>query len=433
MATDKTKRIVGQAEYASNFEVKKQAPLDARTVIIGTKADLILPETWSDADGNVWLYDGMPVSVRNNGGTPELYVLKNKEKYTSADSWIRVDGGAGSGTIAIPVAATGTPTASFASGALTLKNLGVFDIPGVGNYEPAEQTLTLKVGVNVIGIKRTGGLAISNGSASVGDGFYPILTVVGTGSLVVTSATVLWTSIPNLQCTGLNGNVPVLSIVREKSVAKGHLADDVTVNGKKLNSAPTLTGADIAVSGSDTRKVDAALDALGQRISALGTVLNWQGTKATLAEIKAITSAKKGDVWHCTADGGEYACTKDITAADASAWEPLGKEIDLSGYATKAQAVSGVATAHSSEVGTTTLNLEVSFADADKVKTVVPIPVATETGDGVMSAEQAKTLADTKTKAAANETAISGLKATVDGLPAAADIVTTVSFVTETI
>ena len=90
MATDKTKRIPGQAIYASNFEVAKQALLDAREVILGPAADLENPKTWEDEDGNVWLAKGLKVAVMNNGGTPDLYILKDPDNYTDPNSWHKV-------------------------------------------------------------------------------------------------------------------------------------------------------------------------------------------------------------------------------------------------------------------------------------------------------------------------------------------------------
>ncbi len=83
-------RIKGQASYASNFEVIKQAPLDSR-MVVDSFADLMKPETWQDKDGNVWLYDGMPVIALDGGGIkpvkPRIYILKDKDKYTEASSW----------------------------------------------------------------------------------------------------------------------------------------------------------------------------------------------------------------------------------------------------------------------------------------------------------------------------------------------------------
>ena len=90
MATDKSIRIPGQATYASNFEVAKQALLDAREMILTTAADLVKPQTWEDEDGNVWLAKGLKVAVMNNGGTPDLYILKDPDNYTDPNSWHKV-------------------------------------------------------------------------------------------------------------------------------------------------------------------------------------------------------------------------------------------------------------------------------------------------------------------------------------------------------
>lgn len=90
MATDKSIRIPGQATYASNFEVAKQALLDAREMILTTAADLVKPQTWEDEDGNVWLAKGLKVAVMNNVGTPDLYILKDPDNYTDPNSWHKV-------------------------------------------------------------------------------------------------------------------------------------------------------------------------------------------------------------------------------------------------------------------------------------------------------------------------------------------------------
>lgn len=64
-------------------------------------------------------------------------------------------------------------------------------------------------------------------------------------------------------------------------------------------------------------------------------LLHWQGVKSTTSEIKSITSAKKGDVWHSNGDGSEWVCTEDISTVNDSAWTELGTPIDLGGYYTK--------------------------------------------------------------------------------------------------
>ena len=81
-------RTRGQLNFSANIEVKKEAPLDARQEMIAYD-ELIQAATWQDEDGAAYLYNGLVVPV--TGG--ELWMLINKEAYTSAASWKRIDGG----------------------------------------------------------------------------------------------------------------------------------------------------------------------------------------------------------------------------------------------------------------------------------------------------------------------------------------------------
>lgn len=58
--------------------------------------------------------------------------------------------------------------------------------------------------------------------------------------------------------------------------------------------------------------------------TALTAAMTYKGTKATVAELPS-SGNKTGDVWHVTADGGEYAW-------DGSNWQELGSVLDLSDY-----------------------------------------------------------------------------------------------------
>jgi len=58
--------------------------------------------------------------------------------------------------------------------------------------------------------------------------------------------------------------------------------------------------------------------------SMLAGAMNYKGTKATVAALPSSGNAQ-GDVWHVTADGGEYAW-------NGTEWEALGSLVDLSGY-----------------------------------------------------------------------------------------------------
>lgn len=211
-------RIKGQANYASNFEVLKQAPLDSRTVV-SDSGDLTKIATWQDADGNVWLYDGLIVTVpnTNNPSAPEVYVLKDKDNYGRPDAWLK---------------------------------LGADNASAVAAIQE-----TLKKKANLV-----------NGKVSANE--LPIATSLGNPD---------------------NGTIPSTFAVSK------------AINDKIVG------------------------------------LLNWQGVKDTTDEIKAITSAKKGDVWHSNEDGSEWVCTEDISTVNDSAWTELGTPIDLSGYYTKTE------------------------------------------------------------------------------------------------
>lgn len=209
-------RIKGQANYASNFEVLKQAPLDSRSVV-SDSGDLIKAVTWRDADGNVWLYDGLIVVVpnTNNPSAPEVYVLKDKDNYGRPGTWFKLGADNASAVAAI------------------------------------QETLKKKANLVL-------------GKVSVNE--LPVATSLGN---------------PN------NGTIPTTFAVSK------------AINDKIVG------------------------------------LLNWQGVKDTTDEIKAIASAKKGDVYHSNEDGSEWVCTEDISTVNDSAWTELGTPIDLGGYYTK--------------------------------------------------------------------------------------------------
>lgn len=110
-------------------------------------------------------------------------------------------------------------------------------------------------------------------------------------------------------------------------------ADKTYVNtelGKKANSADvyTKTQADSAI----TAKVNAAV----------ASVYRVKGTKATIAEVTALTNVKCGDVWNVTAEftlggkkypaGTNVVALADKSAADAANWDALGGTVDLAGH-----------------------------------------------------------------------------------------------------
>lgn len=93
----------------------------------------------------------------------------------------------------------------------------------------------------------------------------------------------------------------------------------------------------------------------------LSAALVFKGTKATDAEIKALTSAKVGDVWHSTASDTEYVCVTAVSGtANADAWEEFGPARDAA------------SSSHTHNVTVTGTNAASSVTGTVTVPTVTP-------------------------------------------------------------
>ena len=138
---------------------------------------------------------------------------------------------------------------------------------------------------------------------------------------------------------------------------------------------------------------------LDDKISALSTkltsIFKFKGSKDNLDAIQAIESPETGDVYHNSANSGEY-------VYDGTQWELLGLSIDLEPYAKTVDVTSAINTAKeelSSTITATTADLQ------SKIDT----KVATEAGKSLV----ADTLIDQITQ---NKTDIASLTTTVEGL-----------------
>lgn len=99
----------------------------------------------------------------------------------------------------------------------------------------------------------------------------------------------------------------------------------------QVDSAITAKG--YATVSSVDEKVNGAKSELQQKIdAAVASAFTYKGVKATKAELPS-DGNKVGDVWHVTADAGEYAW-------DGTKWEALGGNIDLSAYMLKTDMVA---------------------------------------------------------------------------------------------
>ena len=87
--------------------------------------------------------------------------------------------------------------------------------------------------------------------------------------------------------------------------------------------------------------VEAAVEAVK---SSLASALTYKGQKATFDELPT-EGNKCGDVWSVTNKSAEYVWIVNDEETGAGHWEELGTAVDLSGYATKEQVATDIATA----------------------------------------------------------------------------------------
>ena len=119
------------------------------------------------------------------------------------------------------------------------------------------------------------------------------------------------------------GNLDSTATVASESSGTITIAKSVKETDGKIGS-----GTDGSTATYTTAKIEDLVqkskDYADGLISDLGTIMKFKGTVASEAALKAIASAKAGEVYVVTADGSEWVCKEDISAAKASAWEKFG-------------------------------------------------------------------------------------------------------------
>lgn len=79
-------RNKGTFEFSGNLEVKKDGPLEAKSLATNY-TDLVKKENWTDSDGVVWVYPGLNVTCKDRPG--KIYQLASDD-YTNEDNWIPI-------------------------------------------------------------------------------------------------------------------------------------------------------------------------------------------------------------------------------------------------------------------------------------------------------------------------------------------------------
>lgn len=153
----------------------------------------------------------------------------------------------------------------------------------------------------------------------------------------------------------------------------------------------------------------------------LSSVMQFKGTKATDAEILALTSAKVGDVWLSTGTNTEYVCITAVSGtASSSAWEKLGNVHDASSSNhTHGVTITGTnaASAVTGTVTVPTVSKTQKYLTAQNAAPDVTKTTDTVLGTGTTFSVSGGTASTTKIKATASGTAVgaNGTAAAITG------------------
>lgn len=92
-------RNKGTNSYSNNYEPHVAGVLDARTHITGGADNLTKSETWISDDGNIWIREGIRVSVTQDTDSTKngIYLLLDDD-YTQANNWLFIGSNSGGST-----------------------------------------------------------------------------------------------------------------------------------------------------------------------------------------------------------------------------------------------------------------------------------------------------------------------------------------------
>lgn len=120
------------------------------------------------------------------------------------------------------------------------------------------------------------------------------------------------------------------------TAAQGTLAENAMPK-----AGGTFTGAVSGIAPTDDANLTTKAYVDAQIKANAASVFKFRGTVATTGNLPTATADIEGNVYHVTADHGEYVCVK-VDGSNAYTWEALGGVIDLSDYALSADVIQRV-------------------------------------------------------------------------------------------
>lgn len=151
-------------------------------------------------------------------------------------------------------------------------------------------------------------------------------TAVGSGGSVDSKITAAIEDLDSSIASTSNQAIASVTVVDGKITNSTKITVPTNTN-QLTNGAGFITSSSLPTNVSDLTNdsgYQTASDVSTAISSAITTVMDYKGTKATVAQLPT-TGNKNGDVWHVTENDGEYAW-------NGTEWEELGSTIDLSGY-----------------------------------------------------------------------------------------------------
>lgn len=156
-----------------------------------------------------------------------------------------------------------------------------------------------------------------------------------------------------------------------------------------LNKPTTLAGYGIT-DAMTAEEIEQAIN------TSIASVFSYKGTKATVSALPA-TGNNTGDVWHVTADNGEYVW-------NGSAWQELGSAVDLSGYLQSVTVAGTTLTPNSSTITADQIKTALGLGDAAYKGVDTTIPVGSTSTNVPTAAAVASYVANNSTKVEASTT-----------------------------
>lgn len=120
------------------------------------------------------------------------------------------------------------------------------------------------------------------------------------------------------------------------TAAQGTLAENAMPK-----AGGTFTGAVSGIAPTDDANLTTKAYVDAQIKANAASVFKFKGTVATVGDLPTAAADIEGNVYHVTADHGEYVCAK-VDGSNAYTWEALGGVIDLSDYALSADVIQRV-------------------------------------------------------------------------------------------